>query len=81
MHQWSCALHGILIQSIYTFMMASSITARLAQSAERQALNLMVVGSSPTVGVSVSVITWKMLYSQVSGVAACKCYAQQRCQL
>ena len=25
-------------------------TARLAQSVERQALNLMVVGSSPTVG-------------------------------
>ena len=27
-----------------------SITACLAQSVERQALNLMVVGSSPTVG-------------------------------
>ena len=27
-------------------------TARLAQSAERKALNLVVVGSSPTVGVS-----------------------------
>ena len=27
--------------------------ARLAQSVERQALNLMVVGSSPTVGVFV----------------------------
>ena len=26
-------------------------TARLAQSAERKALNLVVVGSSPTVGV------------------------------
>ena len=26
------------------------VTARLAQSVERQALNLMVVGSSPTVG-------------------------------
>ena len=28
-------------------------TARLAQSAERKALDLVVVGSSPTVGVSV----------------------------
>ena len=28
------------------------MTARLAQSAERKALNLVVVGSSPTVGVS-----------------------------
>ena len=28
-------------------------TARLAQSAERKALNLVVVGSSPTVGASV----------------------------
>ena len=31
------------------------IQARLAQSAERKALNLVVVGSSPTVGVS---LTW-----------------------
>jgi hypothetical protein len=30
----------------------SSSLARLAQSAERKALNLVVVGSSPTVGVS-----------------------------
>ena len=30
----------------------SKSTARLAQSAERKALNLVVVGSSPTVGVS-----------------------------
>ena len=29
-----------------------SALARLAQSAERKALNLVVVGSSPTVGVS-----------------------------
>ena len=29
----------------------ASATARLAQSAERKALNLVVVGSSPTVGV------------------------------
>ena len=31
------------------------LTARLAQSAERKALNLVVVGSSPTVGVCVNV--------------------------
>ena len=30
--------------------MATLATARLAQSAERKALNLVVVGSSPTVG-------------------------------
>ena len=30
--------------------MAHSFKARLAQSAERKALNLVVVGSSPTVG-------------------------------
>ena len=30
------------------------LQARLAQSAERKALNLVVVGSSPTVGVCVS---------------------------
>ena len=31
-------------------------TARLAQSAERKALNLVVVGSSPTVGVVCTVL-------------------------
>ena len=30
---------------------AALVTARLAQPAERKALNLVVVGSSPTVGV------------------------------
>ena len=30
--------------------------ARLAQSVERKALNLVVVGSSPTVGVSIAVV-------------------------
>ena len=32
------------------FMVIDESTARLAQSAERKALNLVVVGSSPTVG-------------------------------
>ena len=35
--------------------------ARLAQSAERKALNLVVVGSSPTVGVS----PMQMLYLEI----------------
>ena len=33
-----------------TALLAYFTTARLAQSAERKALNLVVVGSSPTVG-------------------------------
>ena len=38
---------------------AQCFCARLAQSVERQALNLMVVGSSPTVGVSLIAIGTK----------------------
>ena len=34
----------------FTFIPTSIPGARLAQSAERKALNLVVVGSSPTVG-------------------------------
>ena len=37
------------------FMDMDESTARLAQSAERKALNLVVVGSSPTVGVALVV--------------------------
>ncbi len=33
------------------FLLARQTMARLAQSAERKALNFVVVGSSPTVGV------------------------------
>ena len=36
---------------LWLFGIAHGIYARLAQSAERKALNLLVVGSSPTVGV------------------------------
>jgi hypothetical protein len=36
---------AMIVSPIYTYQ------ARLAQSAERKALNLVVVGSSPTVGV------------------------------
>ena len=38
-------------------MWGCDITARLAQSAERKALNLVVVGSSPTVGVVLCAMT------------------------
>ena len=38
---------------------SARVIARLAQSAERKALNLVVVGSSPTVGVSEEVCTWR----------------------
>ena len=41
---------GMLIPSVSNFL--AHIVARLAQSAERKALNLVVMGSSPTVGVS-----------------------------
>ena len=40
------------------------LTARLAQSVERKALNLVVVGSSPTVGVLVGVHAWVWLRSK-----------------
>ena len=48
---------------------AFSGTARLAQSAERKALNLVVVGSSPTVGV-LSAGQW----AQVCKVHSETCY-------
>ena len=38
---------GNVIETCFAYY----VTARLAQSAERKALNLVVVGSSPTVGV------------------------------
>ena len=41
--------------SEYVCLDAWFATARLAQSAERKALNLVVVGSSPTVGAFSSV--------------------------
>ena len=37
---------------VVCFVSRVCITARLAQSAERKAINLVVVGSSPTVGVT-----------------------------
>ena len=42
---------------------AALVAARLAQSAERKALNLVVVGSSPTVGVMVSIDVLRLLLS------------------
>ena len=46
-------------------------TARLAQSAERKALNLVVVGSSPTVGVSFVVVSQVDLSSFVDMRCSC----------
>ena len=46
-----CSTH---IFRTYTGSHEKKFMARLAQSAERKALNLVVVGSSPTVGVSCS---------------------------
>ena len=43
-----CLVEGCM--AYYYFMEMDMSTARLAQSAERKALNLVVVGSSPTVG-------------------------------
>ena len=42
-------LWGVL--TLYHTSPKSAFSARLAQSVERKALNLVVVGSSPTVGV------------------------------
>ena len=39
------------ISNCQSMLILNILTARLAQSAERKALNLVVVGSSPTVGV------------------------------
>ena len=43
-------------------MVLGTIIARLAQSAERKALNLVVVGSSPTVGDTKREASAKYLY-------------------
>ena len=39
-----------MLPNVHERFCAASATARLAQSVERKALNLVVVGSSPTVG-------------------------------
>ena len=49
--KWVVDHFQISAQNIFFSNPSYAITARLAQSVERQALNLMVVGSSPTVGV------------------------------
>ena len=55
-------------QSANKLHAASHPIARLAQSVERQALNLMVVGSSPTVGglVTVLICYWQMIHLPTS---------------
>ena len=45
------SLFGNACGNVIETCFAHYVTARLAQSAERKALNLVVVGSSPTVGV------------------------------
>ena len=45
-------VHALLHATTVQPLILQSTSARLAQSAERKALNLVVVGSSPTVGVS-----------------------------
>ena len=47
---------------------SASLQARLAQSAERKALNLVVVGSSPTVGVCMASSRAGMQLNSVSKV-------------
>ena len=50
--------------------------ARLAQSVERQALNLMVVGSIPTVGVSFSVfLNVSLILEHVSAAFYARAFA------
>ena len=53
------------------FVRSLLATARLAQSAERKALNLVVVGSSPTVGVLRSLICSQ--HMQTRAPRACPC--------
>ena len=48
-------------------------TARLAQSAERKALNLVVVGSSPTVGVLFLVGLLLSLVNSDQGIILTNC--------
>ena len=45
------------------------LQARLAQSVERQALNLMVVGSSPTVGVIICLVLFCFIMSCARALA------------
>ena len=54
-HAAHCHCHGTPAHSkppLHAPTLTISASARLAQPAERKALNLVVVGTSPTVGVS-----------------------------
>ena len=55
--------HGVVIMpSTLEVTYQAPSKARLAQSAERKALNIVVVGSSPTVGVRLSISDiWQQL--------------------
>ena len=54
--QWGCCRSGSVIDRLYYHERTFPSEARLAQSAERKTLNLVVVGSSPTVGVLKNVL-------------------------
>ena len=50
--QWVVGLvHKRAVLCVFLSSLPNALSARLAQSVERKALNLVVVGSSPTVGV------------------------------
>ena len=42
----------LLVDDAFRYVRRSLVVARLAQLAERKTLNLVVVGSSPTVGIA-----------------------------
>ena len=57
---------------LITKLLACKSLARLAQSVERKALNLVVVGSSPTVGVDISAALLDNLWAALPIVAKSK---------
>ena len=59
-------------QSLHRSALTPSATARLAQPAERKALNLVVVGSSPTVGVRCMGILAKLVVSSPTVGECCE---------
>ena len=66
--------HQHLLQPTCTF--ACCVQARLAQSAERKALNLVVVGSSPTVGVSL-MRSGEHTSPRLTLMRLCRCQSQR----
>jgi hypothetical protein len=64
---WTVTLEGMLTynvnQNSYSSFFQSTYEAGLAQSVERQALNLMVEGSSPSFGVFLFCLKWFISFS------------------